>query len=89
MIYCNSLAVFDLQLLGKNLVLNANCLNVLASTCYGVYGNLGNSTQVLDRATTLGMFTVCKYNLFAKFQGIWKLYVWFAHYANSYSMLWP
>ena len=49
MIHCNPLAVFGLQLVGNNLVLNvAHAGNhMLASTNCGLYGNVSDLSQIL------------------------------------------
>ena len=61
-VHCNPLAVFDLRLLGNNLVLGPDVVSAgcIASTYCGVYGNIEHrvppfTTTSTIRAETLGM----------------------------------
>ena len=60
-VHCNPLAVFDLRLLGNNLVLGPDVVSAgcIASTCCGVYGNIEHCVPPFNarrtiRAETLG-----------------------------------
>ena len=55
MIHCNPLAVFGLQLGGNNLVLNVDHAgnHMLASTNYGLYGNVYNLSQILHSTNSV------------------------------------
>ena len=52
MIHCNPLAMIGLQLVGNNLVLNVDHASnhMLASTNYGLYGNVLDKPQILHSA---------------------------------------
>ena len=55
MIHCNPLAVFGLQLVGNNLVLNIQHAgnHMLASTNCGLYGNVSNLPQILHSTNSV------------------------------------
>ena len=52
MIHCNPLAVFGLQLVGNNLVLNVDHAgnHMLATTNCGLYENVSDLSQILHSA---------------------------------------
>ena len=59
MIHCNPLAVFGLQLVGNNLVLNVDHAgnHMLASTNCGLYGNVSDSSQILHNRISATTFS--------------------------------